>query len=98
MAENIFDKSDNFLIFKHSTACPVSAAAYDEVQAYRNETNALPIVTLIVQEEPELKLEVAQRYGVQHKSPQILFIQNQKCADDFSHHEITKDRLLKLGA
>ena len=58
-------------VFKHSTACPVSARAADEVQAMDSE---LPVYWVNVREQRDLSNWMAARYGVRHESPQLILL------------------------
>lgn len=89
-SEDIFNKQGKFIIFKHSPRCAVSLEAKEEVKKYEGD---LEIIEINVLEEQELKMEIADRYKVQHESPQIMIIEDQKCIDSFSHYDIKAERL-----
>ena len=90
---DIFAKEGKFIIFKDSPTCPISAKAREEVAQYKGD---LEIITVDVLSEKELKMEIAEKYGVEHESPQILVIDGQKCIADFSHYDITAEKLNAL--
>ena len=79
---------DNCYLFKHSTACPVSAAAADEVRAMLTD---LDIYWVDVIERRPLSNWVAAEYGVPHASPQLLLIRNGEVKRAWSHSAITRD-------
>ncbi len=68
LAEN---RSKKAILFKHSTTCPISAAAYREVEKFEQQSDA-PIALVRVIEERPLSNAIAERFGVQHQSPQVL--------------------------
>lgn len=74
-------------VFKHSTACPVSGMAHDEVTGYLREAGdeAAPLYILLVIESRGLSNRVAERLGIPHESPQLLLIRNGKVRWHASH-------------
>ena len=83
------------LVYKHSTRCPVSTAAYHEVQALLRERPDAPvwIVDVIVQR--RLSQEVEGRTGVVHESPQAIVLAAGEVLWDGSHFEVTADALAR---
>jgi bacillithiol system protein YtxJ len=75
------------LVYKHSTTCPVSTTAGQEVRALKTE---LPIYWVNVREQRELSNWVAETYGVTHESPQLLLIRGGKVEKVWSHYEVTR--------
>jgi bacillithiol system protein YtxJ len=75
------------LLFKHSTTCPVSASAAQEVRAMETE---LPIYWVNVREQRELSNWVAATYGVTHESPQLIKIRGGKAEQSWSHHAVKR--------
>jgi bacillithiol system protein YtxJ len=66
------------LIFKHSTRCPVSAAAHNRMQAWERvlgET-APPVYFVKVIESRDLSNEIAAHLGVAHQSPQVILVRD----------------------
>lgn len=92
------------LIFKHSTACPISARANDRVGAYiASAADAGPDVILVkVIESRPVSNAVADTLGVVHQSPQIILVDKGKAVWSQSHNGITGDAideaLAALGA
>ena len=58
------------VIFKHSTTCPISAAAYYEMEEFEGE-----VVLVEVQRARELSREIEKQTGVRHESPQVLILE-----------------------
>lgn len=78
-------------VFKHSTTCPISASAHRRVADYLQEQGA-PLATFFlvkVIESRPLSNKIAEVYGVQHQSPQLLLIQGDSAIWDASHGGIT---------
>ena len=72
-------------VFKHSTQCPISAAAAREVRAHRWE---LPLYWVNVIEQRPLSKFVEQASGVKHESPQLLKFEDGKVVRTLNHREI----------
>ena len=80
------------LLFKHSTICPISSAAYDEFQAYLQEQE-LPSAVILVREDRPVSNAVEERFGIKHESPQIFLLENGQVKWHTSHWKITKDSI-----
>lgn len=78
------------LLFKHSSACPVSAKADTEMQTLA-EDSSLPIYKLVVQESRDLSDEIAETLEVRHETPQAILLDDQQPAFDASHFDVTAD-------
>lgn len=77
-------------VFKHSTACPVSSAAADEVRSL--ELNE-PIYWVNVIEQRPLSNWIAERYKIRHESPQLLRIQSDGVVKVWNHRQIRRDQI-----
>jgi monothiol bacilliredoxin len=71
------------VIFKHSTTCPISAAAYREMSDYEGD-----VVLVEVQRAPELSSEIENKTGVRHESPQVIILRNGDVVWNASHWKI----------
>jgi bacillithiol system protein YtxJ len=76
------------VIFKHSTTCPVSAAAYDEMEQFAGE-----VVLVEVQRARALSVEIEKRTGIRHESPQVLVLENGKVVWNASHFKVKAQAL-----
>lgn len=83
-----------FLIFKHSTRCPVSV-----MSLYRLEKNWSSVKVTITPYFLDLikfrsvSNQIEESFGVRHKSPQVLLIKNGKCIYHQSHLLISVEEL-----
>ncbi len=77
-------------LYKHSTACPVSAAAAEVVRGYAFDR---PLYWVNVIEQRPLSNWVADAYGVRHQSPQLLKITAGAVERQWSHFDITAANL-----
>ncbi len=89
-------REDLVLVFKHSTACPVSWAAQAQVNRFRLSNPDVPVRMLLVIQDRSVSQQLAALTGIRHESPQIIFIRNGAVAANISHGEITEARLTAL--
>ncbi|WP_211745353.1 bacillithiol system redox-active protein YtxJ [Paenibacillus sp. Marseille-Q4541] len=83
------------LLFKHSTRCPISAHAYDEVLTYLqgHPADKVNYSIIYVVEERSISMEAAERLGVRHESPQAILVKNGSPVWHTSHSHITSSGL-----
>lgn len=83
------------LLFKHSTRCPISAHAYQEMNDYlHNSPNeSVKYGIIYVVEDRPVSNEAAERLGVKHESPQVILIKKGMPVWHTSHSEITSRTL-----
>lgn len=82
------------LLLKHSTACPISGAAFKEFKVYTRKPKR-PIVCALVKviESRPVSDEIETKTGLKHESPQILLIQDGELLWNASHWDITFERI-----
>lgn len=85
--------SERTLVFKHSTRCPISAAAFAEYRAWTAAHPSAPTGWIDVIEDRELSGLLAQRTGVRHESPQALLVSRGRVLWHASHGAITRASL-----
>lgn len=76
------------LIFKHSTRCGISRMALSGFEKEFDPGLGIQAYFLDLLAHRELSNAVAQEFGVQHQSPQILVIRDGKSVFDASHGDI----------
>lgn len=76
-------KTTPVVIFKHSTMCGISAAAYRRMENFAGE-----IILVEVQRARELSREIERKTGLKHESPQVLVLRNGQVVWDASHSQI----------
>lgn len=81
------------ILFKHSTRCPISAAAInryhkiiDELEERGVKSYYLDLIRF-----REVSDFVSSHLGVQHESPQIIMIKNKIATQDTSHFDISRE-------
>jgi len=72
------------VIFKHSLTCPISASAYDQMTRFEGE-----VALIEVQRARELSMEIENRLGVTHESPQVIVLRGGQVVWNASHFRIT---------
>jgi len=92
----ISEKENNFLIFKHSTSCSISAMAKSRFERDWNEslTNAKPYLVDLLKHR-SVSNAVSEKFCVHHESPQILLIHSSECVYDASHLDISFTELIE---
>ncbi|WP_019415675.1 bacillithiol system redox-active protein YtxJ [Paenisporosarcina sp. TG20] len=92
--ENVLLKSQEkpVLIFKHSTTCPISAAAYKEFTSFKTDIDAY--LVKVIESRP-VSNEIASGLNVKHQSPQALVLLQAKPVWHTSHSSITEKNLAK---
>lgn len=71
------------IVFKHDTSCPISRAAYGELQQLTQD-----VAVIDVARQKDLSAEIAERMGVQHASPQVLILHNGQAVWSASLYDI----------
>lgn len=72
------------VLFKHSTTCPISSAAYRQMSRV-----AADVSLVIVQQARGVSKEIASRTGIEHESPQAIVLRNGEAVWSASHFDIT---------
>lgn len=82
------------VIFKHSTRCSISAVALQRLQKAEQPSD-IDFYFLDLIAHREISNKVAQVFGVNHESPQVLLIKDGNCVFDESHLGIHMDDILE---
>lgn len=82
-----------FLVFKHSTTCPVSAKAFAVYQAFCAAWPEVPTAWIDVAADRAWSQHVAAVTGVRHESPQALLVRKGRVVWHSSHSAITRAAL-----
>ena len=80
------------LIFKHSTTCNISAMVLNRLERNWDVQDMEPHVDayfLDLKTYRQVSNEIAERFDVEHESPQVLIIRHGESVFDRSHAEIT---------
>lgn len=66
------------LLYKHSPICPISSRALTEVQAFARDNDDIPILMVDVLGQRSLSFQLAAQLGIEHESPQLIVIKDDK--------------------
>ncbi|MCB0322860.1 MAG: DUF2847 family protein [Bdellovibrionales bacterium] len=72
-------------VFKHSTRCPISAAAASRV---RQAESSLPLYWVNVVEQRSLSNWIAAELQVRHESPQLILLRSGKVEAVWNHGQV----------
>ena len=84
------------LIFKHSTRCSISRMVLKQFENEFDLQNKVIPYFLDLLEFRNVSNEIASRFGVTHKSPQIILVNDGKAVYDRSHESIEAKDLADL--
>lgn len=81
------------LIFKHSTRCSVSCMVLDRLNRrwQTEDSEKLKPYFLDLLNYRDISNRIAEKFGIEHESPQVLVISNGKCIYNASHQGINLD-------
>jgi bacillithiol system protein YtxJ len=87
------------LIFKHSTRCSISSTALGRMRAAGQEgvgaETAAYLLDLLAHR--DISNAIAERYGVEHESPQVIVIRNGTAVFHASHLSIFPGEIRKIA-
>lgn len=90
--KEVLEKSKEGPIFllKHSTTCPISTRAYDQVESFETQ---YPKFWLKVRESRPVSNEIESDLGVVHQSPQLFILKDGEEVWNASHTVITENEI-----
>ncbi len=94
--DQIIEESNqgDVVIFKHSTRCPISSMALNRVETKANlAAKQINWYFLDLIKYRSISNEIAERFQVEHQSPQVLLIRAGISIYDESHNGISIDAL-----
>jgi len=81
-------------IFKHSTRCGISSMVIRQLESeYDLDTNADMYYLDLLNHRP-ISLAIAEKFGVEHQSPQLIVLKNEKVIYHNSHHSISAKEIV----
>jgi len=86
-------KAKPVIVFKHSTACSISARAYRELETLEDPVNILE-----VQSGREISRELATMTGIRHETPQVIVFRDGKAVWNASHFDVKAADVMKAVA
>ncbi len=88
----ILSNTTDVLIYKHSTRCGICWAAKRRLEAV--DTDKLPIYIVDVLASRPISIEIAERFGVRHESPQAILLRGGEVIAVKSHLSIRPEEFL----
>ncbi len=85
-----------YIIFKHSTRCPVSGMAKRNIEYTSTPVpDDITLYFLDLIAFREISNAIAEWWGIKHESPQLLLIKGDQCIYHASHSDIDMEVLLQ---
>lgn len=81
------------VIYKHSPFCGLSTEAAGEVRQFMEQNPDVPVFLVDVIRDRELAVEVEQRFGIRHESPQVIVLRDGSPFWSASHRGVTAGAL-----
>jgi bacillithiol system protein YtxJ len=91
-ADQLLEQSQPTWLFKHSAACSVSFMAMAHFSRYLKQ-NPAPSGLVIVQKHRAVSNYLAERFGIEHESPQLFLLRGGQVLWHTSHGGITMDAM-----
>jgi bacillithiol system protein YtxJ len=82
---------DTAILFKHSTRCPISAAARAEMERFLELRPDAPVYTVDVNDDSETSRYLAEKTGIEHQSPQVIVARGGRPEWHANHFDIRAD-------
>lgn len=93
--QKALEQSEPFLVFKHSTRCSISSMALSRFErSYSLEAVQAFYLDLIAYR--SISNQLSDEFGIEHQSPQLLFIQSGDCTYHASHNSIDLNEIKAL--
>ena len=90
-------KQHPVLIFKHSTSCSISAMALNRLErawSSQSDEKLSPYYLDLLSYRP-ISSQIAQEFGIEHQSPQVLLIKDGVCVYNESHYSISLSEIME---
>jgi bacillithiol system protein YtxJ len=81
------------VVYKHSTRCPLSGDAMDEVERFIRDHGHVPVYLVDVLQHRPVARHIAERTVTTHHSPQVIVVRGGVTAWTASHYQITAREL-----
>lgn len=86
------------ILFNHSTRCPVSAYAFDQVAEFERRRPEASVLLVDVIASRDVSLWLAETTGVGHESPQVIVLKGGVVVFSASHDGVTADALERAAS
>lgn len=89
-------KKQPVLIFKHSTRCNISATSLQRMERSWEDIGVKPYYLDLIAHR-DISNAIADKFDVQHQSPQVILIKNGESVYDSSHFDISFEALKQVA-
>ena len=80
--------AESAILFKHSTRCPISAAARGEMERFMELNPDAPVYTVDVNDATDASRYLAEKTGIEHQSPQVIVVRGGRPEWHANHFDI----------
>ena len=87
----LFSEKETVILFKHSTRCSISSMAKSRLEAIQSLNLDIYYLDLIAHR--DVSNFIAEKYQVEHQSPQIIVLKNRQAIGDLSHNAISRSNI-----
>lgn len=84
---------DTAILFKHSTRCPISAAARGEMERFMELHPDAPVYMVDVNDATEASRYLEEKTGIEHHSPQVIVTRGGKPEWHAAHFDVRAQEL-----
>jgi bacillithiol system protein YtxJ len=84
---------DTAILFKHSTRCPISAAARGEMERFMELHPDAPVYMVDVNDDAEASRYLEEKTGIEHHSPQVIVTRGGKPEWHAAHFDVRAQEL-----
>lgn len=81
------------ILYKHSTTCPISAAARGQMETFLQRNPDAPFYMVDVNESADVSGYLEEKTGIGHESPQVIVFRGGEPAWHANHYDITAEEL-----
>ena len=81
------------VLYKHSTRCPISANAHEDLEGYLATNPDAPLYLVDVHASADLSERIVEKTGIEHQSPQVILLRNGTPAWTRARMEISAEEL-----
>jgi bacillithiol system protein YtxJ len=85
-------REQDVVLYKHSSTCPISARAQDEMKALAGNGGP-PIYEVVVQHARDVSDEIEDEFGIRHETPQAILVRDGEATFDTSHDDVTEENV-----
>ncbi|MBW3572591.1 MAG: bacillithiol system redox-active protein YtxJ [Gemmatimonadetes bacterium] len=86
-------RQDTAILFKHSTRCPISAAARGQMERFLERQPDAPVYTVDVHDAARASAYLSEKTGVEHHSPQVIVTRGGQPEWHANHFDVRAEEL-----